>query len=125
MADSFLETGHLYPDIEKSFVRSVHVYFPSLTLLSALIIKLGVNTYIFEILLFIACLLFLWFILLIRKASNILSSNKLDQILLFSLFLVFSIIFCHKFLAYARAFKPDTISFCIGLSVLILVDNSD
>ena len=125
MADVFVETGRLYPDTANNIIGSASVYFPGVAFLAAGMIKLGAGEYIFEILLLIACLLFLYLVFLLSKVSNIFSKNEFSQSVLFSMFLAFIMFFGNYFWLYAIEFKPDTIAFCIGLSVLILAQSCD
>lgn len=123
LADSFLNTGHLYPDAVKDDVGSASVYFPGVAFLAIFIMKLGVSKFVFEILFAFACLLFIWLVYLLSKTSSIVSRNDLKQSSLFGIFFIFIIIFCNNFFLYSIEFKADTIAFCIGLSALIYVHN--
>lgn len=120
VADFFLHSGRLYPNTDSGIISSVNVYFPGSALLTAFIIKLGAGAIIFEIMLFISCLLFLYLVWLLSSVSMIIKTNEYDQRVLFSLLILFSLIFCNDFMLFALQFKPDTIYLCIGISALLV-----
>jgi hypothetical protein len=124
MADAFLNFGYFYPDTLKENIGSVSIYAPGISFISLALTKVGLDKYIFESMLLVASSALILLIYLLSIASSSFYNNQ-DKMLNFSIFLIFVLLFCDLYIMYALEFRPDTISLCIGVGILLLTYNLD
>ena len=111
MADNFLRNNSFYPSEE--ILSPVSIYPPGISFLSYFFIKIGINKYLTEFMLFLASLVFISTIYLFLKISESLGySNKktLPFIILYTLMV------CATHFSYSLEFKPDLISLMLCYS---------
>ena len=114
MADSYSKYGSLYPSATSMEPEGVSVYFPGVALLAILLTKIGINFYLIEIMILIACIIVMLFLSIQKVLASEISGVKVywSEFTLFAIST--SLIVTPQWLVYAREFKPDTIAFLIG-----------
>lgn len=120
MADNYVKDGSLYPSAASAEPFGVSVYFPGVALLAVVLSKIGIDFYLVEIMILIACVIVVLFLsiqkVLVWEISRI--EISWADLILFSV--LFCLIIAPFWLFYAREFKPDSIAFLLGFLGLIL-----
>jgi hypothetical protein len=114
MADNYAKNGSLYPSATSAEPAGVSVYFPGVALLAVLLNKIGINFYLVEVMILIACTIVILFLSIQKVLAREISGVKgtWSEFTLFAISV--SLIITPHWLSYAREFKPDTIAFLLG-----------
>jgi type IV secretory pathway VirB3-like protein len=119
MADNFIKFGTLYPNPNSKFIFGTSVYFPGVSFLSMLFIKIISNRFLIEFLLAIA-IFFVFALICIQKHIIKIYFGRVSE-LKYYLLTALSFFFINiNWVTYACEFKPDTIAYCIGAFGLII-----
>lgn len=120
MADSFFHNGSLYPKQYNDSNFGVSVYFPGLSFVAVIFKSLGVEKNLPEIFLILAFLIFISFILIQKKIFELHFKESITYKKTFILAIIFLISTTSFFMKYALEFKPDTLSYLMGFSGLLV-----
>lgn len=120
MADNYMKTGVLYPSADSAQPSGVSPYFPGVALLAVLINQIGIDYYIVESMLAIACVTVLIFFSIQKRLIKEISGVACSWNEFIPFAVSISIILTPLWLAYASEFKPDTIALSLGFSGLIV-----
>lgn len=120
MADNYMKTGVLYPSADSAQPSGVSPYFPGVALLAVLINQIGIDYYIVESMLAIACVTVLIFFSIQKRLIKEISGVACSWNEFIPFAVSISIILTPHWLAYASEFKPDTIALSLGFSGLIV-----
>ncbi len=118
MADSYHNGGSLYPNINDASPHGVSPYFPGVALFSLMLREIGVNFYVVEVLILIACLVVLSFFYIQMKICEQILEEKLLWHQFAPFIIAFSLLVTRHWLSYAVEFKPDVISLLFGFAGL-------
>ena len=120
MADNYLKAGSLYPSANSVEPTGVSVYFPGVAILAIALNKLGINFYVVESMLLIACLIVLLFLSFQRRLVKEISGTTCSWSEFIPFAISVSLILTPQWLSYAKEFKPDTVALLLGFSGLML-----
>lgn len=126
MADNYIKNGYFYPNPDSNDLFGTSIYYPGVSFLSLIFIKIIPSSYLIEFLHVIA-ILSIFSLLYIQRHLIHLHFKRFSD-LKFYIFTVFSFFLINNdWLVYASEFKPDTIAFCIGAIGMIIanVDKDD
>lgn len=116
MVDNFIIDGTFYPT-DYNLYSTVSIYPIGVRLLSLFVYNIGLNSYMFSVMLLLASIILLiTFILLTRYSYN---QKKLNYSII-PICISFTLICCSFFVFYSTEFKPDTVSFFLCFLGLIL-----
>ena len=121
MADNFLISGSFYPGRDEIVPSDVSVYFPGVALLAFLVSKLGVSSYLVEVMLGIASVTMLLFFFVQYKVARHLFGQEITPTKFVPIIIISSLFLCPTWFYYASEFKPDVIAFTIGLGCVHFV----
>lgn len=106
MADNLLNFGSLYP--VNGLYTTVSVYPPGVGIFTAVLMKLGLESIIYETL-FLTAIAILFLAVFLFKSIILENGVKSNSIL--SLIIILTTLLCRDFIDYASEFKPDALAF--------------
>jgi hypothetical protein len=119
MADNFYKFGNFYPNPNSKFIFGTSVYFPGVSFLSLLFIKIIPNRFLIEFLHAIA-VFFVFALIGIQKHIIKIYFGRVSELRYYLLTALSFFIININWVTYACEFKPDTIAYCIGAFGLII-----
>ena len=114
MADSYHKGGSFYPAINDVTPHGVSPYFPGVALLALMLREIGIDFYVVEILILIACLVVLSFFYIQMKICDQILEVRVSWYQFAPFIIAFSLLATPDLLTYAVEFKPDIISLLFG-----------
>lgn len=121
MADNFLMSGSLYPDINNPGSSDVSPYFPGVALLGILIAKIGFSSNLVEIMLGIASITIFLFFFIQYKIAQYLFGQNITPYKFVPIVVISSLFLFPEWFKYAAEFKPDILALTIGFICMHLV----
>lgn len=115
MADNFVQHGTLYPAADSEVPFGVSAYFPGVALLAVLLKYVGLEHFLVEAMLMVACALVVLLFVMFAKATRATFAVACTVRDLAPLAICVVFVVCPMWLRYAREFKPDTVALCCGL----------
>jgi hypothetical protein len=122
MADSYAKFGKLYPSASSLDPTGVSVYFPGVALIAIMLSKLGIDFYLIEVMLLIACVIVVLFLSIQKVMASEISGIKYSWSEFTPFAISASLVISPFWLFYAREFKPDTIAFLLGFLGIVVSD---
>lgn len=124
MAENFEKNGTFYPNLLHKNISGVSVYPPGIAFISFLLLKLNLNSYIFEILLLSSVgFIVLFFVIQKKLVSQFFKVEISNNELLIYIILISTLL--PRWYDYSLQLKPELFAFTLGLLWLLIIKNID
>jgi len=119
VADRFVSEIEAYPAIDSNYLGGVSVYFPGVALIGVLAQKLVPSDFLVVSLLVFATIVTFSFIFIQKIITSFIDKDYIGTNF-WPMIIIISGLVARDWLYYSIEFKPDTIAFLLGFSVLII-----